>query len=133
MGLQKPIKAKQICSIFGYNQNLGYIMPMAFMISCEGSLHSNSLISPQATLLHYFLTFSTTKNQSALKTQLRTPISVHLSCYIEVWPNNEKHIFNPLCGLSNLVMMQSIIVMFNGVQELTKYFSSFLFYSLQYI
>jgi hypothetical protein len=29
---------------------------------------------------------------------------------------------NPKCGFSNLVMMQRIIVMFNGVQELTKMF-----------
>lgn len=73
MELHKPIKAKKICSIFGCNQNLGYIMPMAFMISCEGNLHSKYLISPQATLLHYLLASSIAKNQSIHRNPIQNP------------------------------------------------------------
>jgi len=79
------------------SQNWGYIIPMAFMISCEGNLWSSFSISPSTTLLHCLLT---NLPHPRANPPLKSNSKLQLVCIFYVAykgdQNNKKNIFNTL-------------------------------------
>ncbi len=97
------------------SQNWGYVIPVAFMISCETNLWSSFSISPQTTLW----CFLTNLPQPRANPPLKPNSKLQLVCISYVAykgdQNNKKQHINPICLFNTLAIMWGIITILHNV------------------